>query len=76
MIAAIKQSKVKLFVPSDLGFIYPEEARAIPVLRAKMEVEDAARAAGIPVCLIKPNSTAESGLSVPYVLHRDPLNCT
>lgn len=65
MIAAIKSSPVKLFSPSDLGLLFEEEAKEIPVVKGKLGVEQAAKEAGVPTTSIMPNSFAESGLDAP-----------
>lgn len=67
LVAAIAKTKVKLFVPSDLGFRCDEEGRRIPVMGAKSAIEDAAREAGIPMTVIWPGVLAESSLSSPSV---------
>lgn len=75
MIAGIKSSPVKLFSPSDLALLFDEEAKAIPVVKAKLEAEQAAKEAGIPTTSIMVNSFAESGLDAPYV-YPPSANCT
>ncbi|KAI0849110.1 NmrA-like family protein [Daldinia vernicosa] len=64
-IKAIPSTNVKLFVPSDLGFRnYSESALRVPVLKAKFEVEEAAKEAKIPTTLVYVGSFAESTLSI------------
>ncbi|KAI9151228.1 hypothetical protein HJFPF1_08427 [Paramyrothecium foliicola] len=50
--AAIPRTKVRLFVPSDLGLRYGEEGMKIPLLKMKQDVQDGARQAGIPVTVV------------------------
>ncbi|KAF3056305.1 hypothetical protein GL218_06512 [Daldinia childiae] len=64
-IKAIPSTNVKLFVPSDLAFRnYAESALRVPVLKAKFEVEEAAKEAKIPITLVYVGSFAESALSI------------
>ncbi|KAM3501050.1 hypothetical protein MY10362_005869 [Beauveria mimosiformis] len=51
-VRAIPRTGVKLFVPSDLGLQYDQEALAIPVLQKKTNVREAARHANIPFTVI------------------------
>jgi uncharacterized protein YbjT (DUF2867 family) len=66
-IRAIPKTKVKLFVPSDLGSRVDEERATIPVLRAKAEVEKASKDAGIPTTVVLPGNFVESTFSTQYV---------
>ncbi|PQK12185.1 hypothetical protein BB8028_0003g08030 [Beauveria bassiana] len=52
LVRAIPRTGVKLFVPSDLGLQYDQEALAIPVLQKKANVLEAARQANIPFTVI------------------------
>ncbi|KAI8960081.1 NmrA-like family protein [Daldinia sp. FL1419] len=64
-IKAIPKTNVKLFVPSELGFrTYTEAALQVPVLKAKFEIEEAAKEADIPTTLVYVGSFAESTLSI------------
>ncbi|KAI3058766.1 hypothetical protein CBS147353_10659 [Aspergillus niger] len=65
LVKAIPRTKVKLFVPSDLAARYDEQGLRVPVNRAKLEVENAARAAGIPVTVVLPGNFAEFALNTP-----------
>jgi hypothetical protein len=74
LVKAIPETGVRLFVPSDLAARYDEQGLRIPVNRSKYEVEDAARAAGIPMTVVLPGNFAEFALATPYVstsLHDD-----
>ncbi|KAH8766136.1 hypothetical protein F5883DRAFT_461018 [Diaporthe sp. PMI_573] len=51
-VRAIPRTKVKLFVPSDLGLRYGEEGMLIPLLKKKEDIQEAARQAGIPLTVI------------------------
>ncbi|RBQ74991.1 hypothetical protein VDGD_02029 [Verticillium dahliae] len=51
-VKAIPRTKVKLFVPSDLGLRYGAEGMKIPLLRMKEDVQERARQAGIPLTVI------------------------
>ncbi|KAH8886599.1 NAD(P)-binding protein [Thozetella sp. PMI_491] len=66
-IKAIPQTKVKLFVPSDLGYRYDEEDLQLPTNNAKAMVEQAAKSAGIPTAVILPGNFAESTFSIPLM---------
>jgi uncharacterized protein YbjT (DUF2867 family) len=59
---------VKLFVPSDLAFRCDDQGLRVPVNKAKFEVEEAAKKAGIPTTIILPGFFAESSLNSGYVL--------
>ncbi|KAM3477375.1 hypothetical protein MY8738_006457 [Beauveria namnaoensis] len=52
LVRAIPRTGVKLFVPSDLGLQYDQEALAIPVLQKKANVLEATRQANIPFTVI------------------------
>ncbi|EJP70163.1 nmrA-like family protein [Beauveria bassiana ARSEF 2860] len=52
LVRAIPRTGVKLFVPSDLGLQYDQEALAIPILQKKANVLEAARQANIPFTVI------------------------
>ncbi|KAM3546140.1 hypothetical protein ARSEF1564_001039, partial [Beauveria bassiana] len=52
LVRAIPRTGVKLFVPSDLGLQYDQEALAIPVLQKKANVLETARQANIPFTVI------------------------
>ncbi|KAH6616790.1 hypothetical protein C7974DRAFT_427714 [Boeremia exigua] len=58
-VRAIPRTKVKLFVPSDLGLRYGEEGMLVPVLKRKEDVQEAARKAGIPLTVILIGNFAE-----------------
>lgn len=68
LVKAIPKTKVQLFVPSDLAARYDEQGLRVPVNRAKLEVENAAREAGIPVTVVLPGNFVEFALNTPYVL--------
>jgi uncharacterized protein YbjT (DUF2867 family) len=60
----LKRSTVKLFSPSDLAARYDEQGNtAIPVNKAKAEVERAAVQAGIPITVVLPGNFAEFALN-------------
>ncbi|KAH8653828.1 NmrA-like family-domain-containing protein [Xylariales sp. PMI_506] len=63
-VKAIPQTKVKLFVPSDLGYLVDEQGSRIPVNKHKTEVLDAARAAGIATTVVMPGGFVESTLAI------------
>ena len=51
---AIPSTNVKLFVPSDLGIkVLDEQGSRVPVNKTKLEVEKAAKKAGIPTTLVQ-----------------------
>lgn len=52
LVQAIPQTKVKLFVPSVLGLKYGEDGMAIPILKKKEEVQEAAKQAKIPLTVV------------------------
>ncbi|PMB69297.1 Isoflavone reductase [Beauveria bassiana] len=52
LVRAIPRTGVKLFVPSDLGLQYDQEALAIPVLQKKANVLETVRQANIPFTVI------------------------
>lgn len=51
-VQAIPRTNVKLFVPSDLGLRYGEDGMAIPLLKKKKQVQEAAQQAGIPLTVV------------------------
>ncbi|KAL1795570.1 hypothetical protein ACET3X_005794 [Alternaria dauci] len=51
-IQAIPGIDAKLFVPSDLGLRYGKDGMAIPLIKKKEQVQEAARQAGIPLTVI------------------------
>ncbi|KAL4814827.1 hypothetical protein BDW67DRAFT_165258 [Aspergillus spinulosporus] len=65
LVKAIPNTKVRLFVPSDLAARYDELGLRIPVNQAKDGVERAARSAGIPVTVVLPGNFAEFALATP-----------
>lgn len=69
LIEAIPHTNVKLFCPSDLAHGLDDRGLglSIPVLKAKSEVEERARRAGIPITVVQPGCFAESSLRVGYV---------
>ncbi|KAI1098844.1 NmrA-like family protein [Jackrogersella minutella] len=64
-VKAIPHTNVKLFVPSDLGF-RPSDERgwSVPVNKTKREVEEAAKAAGIPTAVVMVGAFAESTFAI------------
>jgi hypothetical protein len=62
---AIPKTTVRLFVPSKLASQYDEQGNRIKVNREKIEVEEAAQQAGVPVTLVLPGNFAEFALSTP-----------
>ncbi|KAH7043768.1 nmrA-like family protein [Macrophomina phaseolina] len=58
-VQAIPRTNVKLFVPSVLGLRYGEDGMAIPILRKKEQVQEAARQAGIPLTVVRIANFAE-----------------
>ncbi|KAJ5935792.1 hypothetical protein N7466_005339 [Penicillium verhagenii] len=62
-IKALPHTDVKLFVPSDLAFRSNEQGLRVRVNKVKDEVENAAKAAGIPMTIVLPGLFAESALS-------------
>ncbi|OAA50008.1 NmrA-like family protein [Beauveria brongniartii RCEF 3172] len=71
-VRAIPRTGVKLFVPSDLGLQYDQEALAIPVLQKKTNVREAARHANIPFTVVLIANFAEFTLGSMWV-HLLPL---
>lgn len=63
-IEALPHTKVRLFVPSNLGYRCDESGRRIPMRKMKQDIEDAAVARGIPIAIVVPGSFAESTFSV------------
>ncbi|KAI1135649.1 NmrA-like family protein [Hypoxylon sp. FL0543] len=64
-VKAIPNTNVKLFVPSDLGLRFSDEqALRAPVNKAKYEVEEAAKKAGIPTTVVLIGCCAESTFSI------------
>jgi hypothetical protein len=72
LVDAITHSDVQLFVPSDLAARYDTEGLSIPVNAAKMEVEEAAKKAGIATTIVLPGNFAEFVLSTPSVACSSP----
>ncbi|KAI8627475.1 NAD(P)-binding protein [Xylariaceae sp. FL1651] len=66
-VKAIPSTNVRLFVPSDLGFRVDEHGMRIPVNKAKQDVEDAAKAAGIPTTVVLVGCFTESALAFPIL---------
>ncbi|KAJ9149312.1 NmrA-like family protein (Rossmann-fold NAD(P)(+)-binding protein) [Pleurostoma richardsiae] len=62
-VKAIPRTDIKLFSPSDLAARYDEQGLLIPVNKAKMDVEMAAKEAGIPTTIILPGNFAEFALN-------------
>ncbi|KAI1817020.1 NAD(P)-binding protein [Poronia punctata] len=67
IIKAIPRTNVKLFVPSDFGFRVDEQGLRVPANKAKREVEEAARAAGVPIAVVYVGSFTESSLAFPIL---------
>ncbi|KAH6957483.1 hypothetical protein DER45DRAFT_632392 [Fusarium avenaceum] len=63
LISALPHTDVRLFVPSDLAHKMTQEQMLIPNLRVKLEVEQAARDAGLPTTVVRPGNLVESTLS-------------
>lgn len=68
LVNAIPKTNVRFFVPSDLAARYDEQGLCITVNHAKVEVERAARAAGIPVTVVLTGNFAEFALRTPQVV--------
>ncbi|KAI0423940.1 NAD(P)-binding protein [Xylaria sp. FL1042] len=66
-IKAIPSTGVKLFVPSDLAFRVDAQGLTIPANKTKREVEDAAKAAGVPTSVVLVGSFTESSLAFPIL---------
>ncbi|KAI0465551.1 NAD(P)-binding protein [Xylaria cf. heliscus] len=66
-IKAIPSTNVKLFVPSDLAFRVDEQGLQIPANKAKQEVENAAKAAGVPIAVVLVGAFTESALAFPIL---------
>jgi hypothetical protein len=64
-IKAIPSTNVKLFVPSDLAFRADKQGLRIPAIRDKDEVEEAAKAAGVPTAVVLVGAFTESALAFP-----------
>ena len=67
LIKAIPRTTVKLFVPSDLAFRCDDLGIQVPVNRAKRDIEQLAKNAGIPTTIVLPGCLAESSLSTTQV---------
>ncbi|KAI0867846.1 NAD(P)-binding protein [Hypoxylon argillaceum] len=66
-IKAIPKTNVKLFVPSDLAFRVDEQGLRIPANKTKREVEEAAKAAGVPTAVVLVGAFTESSLAFPIL---------
>ncbi|KAI0551942.1 NAD(P)-binding protein [Xylaria curta] len=66
-IKAIPSTNIKLFVPSDLSFRVDEQGLRIPANKAKQEVENAAKAAGVPTAVLLVGVFTESSLAFPIL---------
>jgi hypothetical protein len=64
-VKAIPHTKVQLFVPSDLAHHCDEQGLRVPVNKAKFEVEQAAKQAGIPITVVMPGFFTESAIRMP-----------
>lgn len=62
-VKAIPRTGVKLFVPSELSLRYGEEGRLVPVIKAKEDLQQAVRDAGIPMTVVLIANFAEYTLS-------------
>ncbi|KAM0325786.1 hypothetical protein ACHAQA_007088 [Verticillium albo-atrum] len=62
-VKAIPATSVKLFVPSDLAARYDEQGLRISLNVVKHGIEEAAKAAGIPLTVILPGNFAEFALN-------------
>ncbi|KAF7550753.1 hypothetical protein G7Z17_g5506 [Cylindrodendrum hubeiense] len=62
-VKAIPHTKVQLFSPSDLAARYDEQGNRVPVNRKKLEVETAAKEAGIPITVVLTGNFAEFALN-------------
>lgn len=66
LIDAALAANVKLFLPSDLAPTYtPEETAAVPVVEAKLKVQDKLEASGLRYIILHAASIAEFGLGYP-----------
>lgn len=61
----IPKTGVGLFVPSKLASKYDDQGNLIKVNREKIEVEQAAQKAGVPITLVLPGNFAEFALNTP-----------
>ncbi|KAI1422031.1 NAD(P)-binding protein [Xylaria sp. FL1777] len=66
-IKAIPKTNVKLFVPSDFAFRVDKQGLTIPANKAKHEVEEAAKAAGVPTAVVLVGAFTESALAFPIL---------
>ncbi|KAJ8105033.1 hypothetical protein ONZ43_g7585 [Nemania bipapillata] len=66
-IKAIPKTNVKLFVPSDLAFRVDEQGLRIAANKTKQEVEEAAKAAGVPTAVVLVGAFTESSLAFPIL---------
>ncbi|KAI0183535.1 hypothetical protein EV127DRAFT_464937 [Xylaria flabelliformis] len=66
-IKAIPATNVKLFVPSDLSFRVDQQGLKIPANKAKQDVENAAKAAGVPTAVLLVGVFTESSLAFPIL---------
>ncbi|KAH8661798.1 NmrA-like family-domain-containing protein [Ilyonectria robusta] len=62
-VKAIPHTKVQLFSPSDLAARYDEQGNRVPVNKSKLEVEVAAKEAGIPITVVLTGNFAEFALN-------------
>ncbi|KAI0397528.1 NAD(P)-binding protein [Xylariaceae sp. FL0594] len=68
IVKAIPRTGVKLFVPSDLAFrVEDDQGLRIPANKAKHEVLEAARAAGVPTAVVLVGCFTESSLAFPIL---------
>ncbi|OLN83452.1 Isoflavone reductase-like protein A622-like protein 1 [Colletotrichum chlorophyti] len=64
-IKAIPKTNVKLFSPSKLAAAYDEQGLRIPLNKAKKEVEQLAKATGVPTTVVQLGNFAEFALNTP-----------
>ena len=67
LIEAILKTRGKAIVPSDMSHERNEQGLRLPVLKLKREVEEATKAAGITMTLVRPGYLAESSIRTPQV---------
>ncbi|KAI0102723.1 NAD(P)-binding protein [Nemania sp. FL0031] len=66
-VKAIPKTNVKLFVPSDLAFRVDAQGLRISANKTKHEVEEAAKAAGVPTAVVLVGAFTESALAFPIL---------
>lgn len=65
LVEALPHTNVKLFVPSNMSHEIDEDGMRLPVNKAKVDVEKAAKEAGVSLATVLPGYLVESSLATP-----------